>query len=104
MNVLSRTPDGDAIVRAGSGLGDTARPHHRLILKEVNGPLEDGALYLFSNKHGGRIYRRVCWTGSDTVKLVPEYDHGPGTIRLQWPEDKGEWEVLARVDRVLKPL
>ena len=104
MNVLGRTADGGAIVKVhGNDLGETARPGHHVVLKEVDSTLVDGALYLFATGRF-RMYRRVYWTGPDTVKLEPEDGSEIGTIRLQWPEDKGEWEVLARVDKVLKPV
>jgi hypothetical protein len=103
MNVLSRTPGGGAIVEVrGNSLGDTAPPGHRLILKEVSGRPEDGALCLFRTPLG-YVYRRVDWRGANTVALHPETGNGSPAV-LRWPEDEGEWEVVARVDRVLKPL
>ena len=104
MNVLGRTADGGAIVKVhGNDLGETARPGHHVVLKEVDSTLVDGALYLFATGRF-RMYRRIYWTGPDTVKLVPEDGSEIGTIRLQWPDDEGEWKVLARVDKVLKPV
>ena len=105
MNVLARTEDGRAIVPVyGNGLGETARPGHKLILKEVDGPLVDGGLYLFTNGPG-LIYCRVKWKSADTVALVPENsEYSTDPIVLTWPEDEDKWEVLARVDKVLKPL
>jgi hypothetical protein len=103
MNVLSRTPDGGAVVEVrGNSLGEIAPPGHRLVLKEVSGRPEDGALCLFRNPLG-YVYRRVDWRGANTVALHPEPGDGSLAV-LWWPEDEGEWEVVARVDRVLEPL
>jgi len=102
MNVLGRTADGGAIVEVhGNSLGETAKPGSHLVLKEAH-MLVGGALYLFSN---GTIdmYRRVRWVDAETVELVSERESND-TIRVQWPEDEGEWKVLARVDKVLKPV
>ena len=105
MNAPARTEDGRAIVPVfGNSLGETARPGHKLILKEVDSPLVNGGLYLFSNGPG-LIYRRVKWKSDDTVALVPENDESStDPIVLTWPEDEDKWEVVARVDKVLKPL
>jgi hypothetical protein len=102
MNVLSRIADGGVIVEVhGNDLGETAKPGSHLVLKEAH-MLVDGALYLFSN---GTIdmYRRVRWVDAETVELASERD-SDDTIRLQWPDDEDEWKVLARVDKVLKPV
>jgi len=102
MNVLGRTADGGAIVEVhGNDLGETARPGSHVILKEAH-MLIGGSLYLFSN---GTIdmYRRVRWVDAETVELASECDPDD-TIRLQWPDDEGEWKVLARVDKILKPV
>jgi hypothetical protein len=102
MNVLGRTADDGAIVEVhGNDLGETARPGHHVVLKEAH-MLVGGALYLLSN---GTIdmYRRVRWVDAQTVELVSERD-SDDTIQLQWPDDEGEWKVLARVDKVLKPV
>ena len=104
MNVLRRTVDGRAIVKVyGNGLGETAKPGSHLVLKEAH-TLINGALYLFFNgTMNVCTYRRVRWVDAKTVELVSEGD-SDDTIRLQWPDDEGEWKVLARVDKVLKPL
>ena len=102
MNVLSRIADGGVIVEVhGNDLGETAKPGSHLVLKEAH-MLIGGALYLFSN---GTIdmYRRVRWVDAETVELVSERE-SDDTIWVQWPEDEGEWKVLARVDKVLKPV
>jgi hypothetical protein len=102
MNVLGRTADGGAIVEVhGNSLGETAKPGSHLVLEEAH-MLVGGALYLFSN---GTIdmYRRVRWVDVETVELISERESND-TIRVQWPEDEGEWKVLARVDKVLKPV
>jgi hypothetical protein len=49
------------------------------------------------------MYRRVRWVDAETVELASERD-SDDTIRLQWPDDEDEWKVLARVDKVLKPV
>jgi hypothetical protein len=102
MNVLKLIADGRAIVEVyGNGLGDTAKTGSHLVLKEAH-VLVNGGLYLFFNgTFNSYMYRRVRFVDAETVELVSERD-SDDTFRIQWPDDEGGWEVLARVDKILK--